>query len=49
MHDASRLMLAQVPYIPHHHAYATDLKHRHVRAYIRHPFNGDWWRFVDVV
>jgi ABC-type oligopeptide transport system substrate-binding subunit len=48
MHDASRVVLAQVPYIPHHHACATDLAHQHVSAYLRHPFNRDGWRFADV-
>jgi ABC-type transport system substrate-binding protein len=48
MHDASRLMLAQVPYIPHFHPYTTDLMHANVSGHIRHPFSNDWWRFVDI-
>ncbi len=48
MHDASRLMLAQVPYIPHFHPYTTDLLQANVSGHLRHPFSNDWWRFADV-
>jgi len=48
MHNASRLMLAHVPYIAHNHPYGTDLTHANVNGYIRHPFNNDGWRFVNI-
>jgi ABC-type transport system substrate-binding protein len=48
MHAASRLMLAYVPYIAHAHEITSDLAHAHVRGPLRHPFNSDWWRWLDV-
>jgi len=48
MHDATRLMLAHVPYIPQSHPIVTDLMHAHVRGHRRHPFVNDWWRFTSV-
>lgn len=49
MHRATRLMLAYVPYIAHLHEITNDLAHPHVRGALRHPFNQDWWRWIDVV
>jgi len=48
MHRATRLMLAYVPYIAHLHEITNDLAHPHVRGALRHPFNQDWWRWIDV-
>lgn len=48
MHQATRLMLAYVPYIAHAHPYANDLMHAHVQGHRRHPFASDWWRTVSV-
>jgi ABC-type transport system substrate-binding protein len=49
MREATKLLLAYVPYIPRHHAIATDLTQPRVRGYRRHPFTNDWWRFTEVV
>ncbi|MES2958832.1 MAG: ABC transporter substrate-binding protein [Pseudomonadota bacterium] len=48
MHEATRLMLAYVPYIAHVHPIETDLSHAHVKHLIRHPFKAAWWHFTDV-
>jgi ABC-type transport system substrate-binding protein len=48
MHRATRLMLAYVPYIAHGHEITNDLAHPHVHGPLRHPFNPDWWRWLDV-
>ncbi len=48
MQQAHKLMLAYVPYIAHNHPITTDLLHAHVRGPLRHPFGGDWWRWVAV-
>ncbi len=48
MRQAAHLMLAYVPYIAHLHEITNDLAHPHVRGALRHPFNQDWWRWIDV-
>jgi ABC-type transport system substrate-binding protein len=48
MRAATKLMLAYVPYIAHAHEVTNDLYHAHVRGPLRHPFNADWWRWLDV-
>jgi ABC-type transport system substrate-binding protein len=48
MRDANRLMLAYLPYIAHSHEITNDLLHAQVRGPLRHPFNADWWRWIDV-
>lgn len=49
MRQCNRLMLAYAPYIAHSHNIRVDVCQAPVRAYRRHPFNRDWWRFADVV
>ena len=49
MRQANKLMLAYVPYIAHLHEVTNDLWHAHVRGPMRHPFNSDWFRWIDVV
>lgn len=44
MQQCTRLMLAYVPYIAHHHAIANDLYQPRVAAFRRHPFISDWGR-----
>jgi ABC-type transport system substrate-binding protein len=44
MQQCTRLMLAYVPYIAHHHAVANDLFQPRVAAFRRHPFISDWGR-----
>ena len=48
MHAANRLMLAYVPYIAHYHPVMTELRRPNVTGPFRHPYNGDWYRWVDV-
>jgi ABC-type transport system substrate-binding protein len=48
MREASRLMLAYVPYIAHLHEITNDLWHAHVRGPMRQPFSSDWFRWIDV-
>ena len=48
MREATKLMLAYVPYIPHVHPVDTDLSHAPVRHLIRHPFKSTWWHFTDI-
>jgi ABC-type transport system substrate-binding protein len=48
MGQATRMMLAYVPYIPHSHTIDTELMHAHVRGPMRKPFGGDWYRWIDV-
>jgi len=48
MQQAHKLMLAYVPYIAHNHPITTELLHAHVQGPLRHPFGGDWWRWLDV-
>ncbi len=48
MRDATKLMLAYMPYIPQVHPIDVDLSHANVRHLIRHPFKSSWWQFTDV-
>ncbi|MBT9492752.1 MAG: bicyclomycin resistance protein [Paucibacter sp.] len=49
MHQATRLMLAYLPYHPHNYPIRVDMAAAKVRGYLRHPFTRDRWRFVDVL
>ena len=44
--EATRLMLAYVPYIPHVHAVYIDLAQPGVSGFVRHPFTAERWRSV---
>ncbi len=46
--QSQRLMLAYMPLIPHHHPIDTELLQPHVRGALRHPFNSDWYRWMDI-
>ena len=48
MREATKMMLAYVPYIAHVHPLDTDLSHAPVRHLIRHPFKAAWWHFTDI-
>jgi len=48
MREATKLMLAYMPYIAHVHPIDVDLSHASVRHLIRHPFKSSWWNFTDV-
>jgi ABC-type transport system substrate-binding protein len=48
MREATRLMLAHVPYIAQSHPIVTDLMHARVQGHRRHPFVSDWWRYTSV-
>ena len=48
MRQATKLMLAYMPYIPHLHPVVNTLAHAHVLGPLRHPFNRDVWRWIDV-
>jgi ABC-type transport system substrate-binding protein len=48
MREATKLMLAYMPYIPQVHPIDVDLSHAHVRHLIRHPFKSSWWHFTDI-
>jgi ABC-type transport system substrate-binding protein len=48
MARANRLMLAYVPYIAHYHQLTTELLQPQLRGVLRHPFNSDWYRWIDV-
>jgi ABC-type transport system substrate-binding protein len=48
MREATKLMLAYMPYIAHVHPIDVDLSHAHVRHLIRHPFKSAWWHFTDI-
>jgi ABC-type transport system substrate-binding protein len=49
MHEATKIMLAYVPYIAHMHPIVSDLTHSHVQGPVRRLFRSDWWRWVDVL
>jgi ABC-type transport system substrate-binding protein len=49
MREATKLMLAYVPYIAHLHQINNDLLHAQVRGPMRQPFSADWFRWIDVV
>ena len=48
MREATKLMLAYMPYIPQVHPIDVDLSHANVRHLIRHPFKSTWWHFTDI-
>ena len=48
MREATKMMLAYVPYIAHVYPLDTDLSQAHVRHLIRHPFKAAWWHFTDI-
>jgi ABC-type transport system substrate-binding protein len=48
MREATKLMLAYMPYIPQVHPIDVDLSHAGVRHLIRHPFKSTWWHFTDI-
>lgn len=48
MHEANRLMLAYVPYIPHYHQVSVNLSQPRLLNYVRHPFAVDRWRALDI-
>jgi ABC-type transport system substrate-binding protein len=48
MREATKLMLAYMPYIPQVHPIDVDLSHAAVRHLIRHPFKSTWWHFTDI-
>ncbi|MDP2008061.1 MAG: ABC transporter substrate-binding protein [Rubrivivax sp.] len=47
MQQANHLMLAYVPYIAHYHPLMTELRRPQVRGPYRHPYNSDWYRWID--
>ena len=48
MEEASKLMIAYVPYKVSSHRVATDLMHPWVQGYRRNPFIREFFKFVDV-
>jgi len=48
MREATKLMLAYMPYIPQLHPIDVDLSHARVRHLIRHPFKSSWWHFTEI-
>jgi ABC-type transport system substrate-binding protein len=48
MRQAHKLMLAYMPYIPHVHEVINEMAHPHVLGPLRHPFNSDRWRWIDI-
>ena len=48
MREATKLVLAYMPYIAHVHPIDTDLSHAPVRHLIRHPFKSTWWHFTEI-
>jgi ABC-type transport system substrate-binding protein len=48
MREATKLMLAYMPYIPQVHPIDVDLSHAKLRHLIRHPFKSAWWHFTDI-
>jgi ABC-type transport system substrate-binding protein len=48
MGQAKALTVAYMPYKVTSHRIATDLMHRHVRGFVRHPFMREWWRYLDI-
>jgi ABC-type transport system substrate-binding protein len=49
MREATKLLLAQVPYISRYHPLSNDLTLPQVRDYLHHPFTDDGWRYTEVV
>ncbi|MFZ2649550.1 MAG: ABC transporter substrate-binding protein, partial [Burkholderiaceae bacterium] len=48
MQEASKLMVAYVPYKISGHRIATDLMHPWVIGYKRNPFVREFWKYVDI-
>ena len=48
MEEASKLMIAYVPYKVSSHRVATDLMHPWVQGYRRNPFIREFFKFVDI-
>jgi ABC-type transport system substrate-binding protein len=48
MEEASKLMIAYVPYKISSHRIATDLMHPWVQGYRRNPFIREFYKFVDI-
>ena len=48
MEEASRLMVAYVPYKLSSHRIATDLMHPWVVGYRRNPFLREFWKYIDI-
>jgi ABC-type transport system substrate-binding protein len=48
MREAKTLTVAYMPYKVTSHRIATDLMHRQVQGFKRHPFMREWWRYIDV-
>jgi ABC-type transport system substrate-binding protein len=48
MREAKLLGVAYMPYKVTAHRIATDLMHRSLAGYRRHPFMREWWRYVDI-
>ena len=46
--QATRTLLAYMPYLPHYHLVQTILSQPRVRVHRRHPFLGDWGRYSEV-
>ena len=46
--QATRMLLAYMPYIAHHHRVRTYLAQPRVRVHLRHPFLNDWGRYTEV-
>ena len=46
--QATRTLLAYMPYLPHYHLVQTILSQPRVRVHLRHPFLGDWGRYTEV-
>lgn len=48
MREAKALTVAYMPYKVTSHRIATDLMHRQVQGFKRHPFMREWWRYIDI-
>jgi ABC-type transport system substrate-binding protein len=48
MREAKLLGVAYMPYKVTGHRVATDLMHKPLVGYQRHPFMREWWRYVDI-
>ncbi|WP_119153291.1 ABC transporter substrate-binding protein [Caldimonas tepidiphila] len=48
MREAQKIAVAYMPYKATGHRLATDLMHPWVVGYRRHPFMGDFWRYIDI-
>jgi ABC-type transport system substrate-binding protein len=48
LHEATRLMVAYMPYLLHMHRVDVDLAQPWVLGYRRHPFTSRSWLWVDI-